>query len=166
MLVWGAVLLGVGAAGTLDEVVFHQLLRWHHFYGGSDSVVAVVSDGLFHLVSTGAIVIGGILLWRATRFGRLDGRRVWGSILAGAGAFNLYDGTIQHKVLRLHQVREGVGDDTPYDLVFIGLAVLTFAAGLALARRAAVPSRSPDPQGRMGMPAHHDVVFDQDANER
>jgi uncharacterized membrane protein len=136
MLVWGAALLGVGVAGTLDEVIFHQLLRWHHFYDRSDAAVALVSDGLFHLVSTGAIVLGGILLWRARRSDSLDGRRAWGSVLAGAGAFNLYDGTVQHKVLRLHQVREGVANETPYDLAFIGVALLTLAVGLALLRSA------------------------------
>jgi len=24
--------VGIGVAGTLDEVVLHQLLHWHHFY--------------------------------------------------------------------------------------------------------------------------------------
>jgi uncharacterized membrane protein len=142
MFIWGAALLGAGAAGTLDEVIFHQLLRWHHFYDRSDTALGLVSDGLFHLASTAAIVIGGVLLWRARRVRPLDARGVWGNILAGAGAFNLYDGTIQHKVLRLHQVREGVSNAVPYDLAFIGLALLTFAVGLALARRATTPSLS------------------------
>ena len=134
-MIWAAVVLGVGIAGTLDEVVFHQLLRWHHFYDRSGAAVALITDGIFHLVSTGAIVLGGLLLWQRWRSAPLDGRRVWGSILAGAGAFNLYDGVVQHKVLRLHQVREGVANETPYDVVFIGVALLVFVAGLALARR-------------------------------
>jgi uncharacterized membrane protein len=29
-LLWPAVLTGIGLAGTLDEVVLHQLLAWHH----------------------------------------------------------------------------------------------------------------------------------------
>jgi uncharacterized membrane protein len=142
MFIWGAALLGAGVAGTLDEVVFHQVLRWHHFYDRSGEAAGLVSDGLFHLGSTAAIVVGGALLWRTSRFGPLDGRRVWGNILAGAGAFNLYDGTIQHKVLRLHQVREGVANEAPYDVAFIGLALLTLAVGLVLARAAVTPARS------------------------
>jgi uncharacterized membrane protein len=27
-----AVLVGIGVAGSLDEIVLHQLLRWHHLY--------------------------------------------------------------------------------------------------------------------------------------
>ena len=54
--------------------------------------------------------------------------------MAGAGAFNLYDGTIQHKLLRLHQVREGASDQLPYDLVYIGLAAAALALGVALLR--------------------------------
>jgi uncharacterized membrane protein len=30
-LLWPAVLVGIGVAGSLDEIVLHQLLRWHHF---------------------------------------------------------------------------------------------------------------------------------------
>jgi len=35
-LLWPAILVGAGVAGTLDEVVLHQLLRWHHFYEVTD----------------------------------------------------------------------------------------------------------------------------------
>jgi uncharacterized membrane protein len=31
-LLWPVVLVGIGVAGSLDEIVLHQLLRWHHFY--------------------------------------------------------------------------------------------------------------------------------------
>ena len=34
-------------------------------------------------------------------------------ILLGAGAFNLYDGTIQHKLLGLHQVRADAPKQPP-----------------------------------------------------
>jgi uncharacterized membrane protein len=134
-MVWAATLLGVGIAGTLDEIVFHQLLRWHHFYDRSGAAVALITDGLFHIASTGAVVLGGLLLWQERRSAPLHIRRVWGSILAGVGGFNLYDGIIQHKVLRLHQVREGVANETPYDVVFIGAALVVLVAGLVLVRR-------------------------------
>ena len=55
-LFWPGVLVGIGIAGTLDEVVLHQLLAWHHFYDRSTPTVGLVSDGLFHLFSTAGLV--------------------------------------------------------------------------------------------------------------
>jgi uncharacterized membrane protein len=70
-----------------------------------------------------------------------------GGVLLGAGAFNLYDGIVQHKLLGLHQVRAGASNNFPYDLGFIGLAVVVLLAGLLMLRttRSAgrpAPSRS------------------------
>ena len=45
------VFLGLGSIAFLDEVVFHQLLHWHHFYDKSSSSMGLVSDGLFHAFS-------------------------------------------------------------------------------------------------------------------
>jgi hypothetical protein len=61
-LFWPGVLVGIGIAGTLHEVVLHQLLAWHHFYDRSTPTVGLVSDGLFHLFSTAVLVIGIIQL--------------------------------------------------------------------------------------------------------
>lgn len=135
-----AVLIGIGIIGTLDETIFHQLLHWHHFYDATTNTriprtsrLGLITDGIFHIVSTGFLAIGLIGFWRR-RAEFLPKRLLWGGILLGIGGFNLYDGTIQHKLLKLHQVREGAHPETPYDVVFIGLAVLTVAAGLWLIR--------------------------------
>jgi uncharacterized membrane protein len=56
-------------------------------------------------------------------------------LLVGLGAFQLYDGTVQHKVLGLHQIRYDV-DLLPYDIAWNVVAVLILAAGLVLLRRA------------------------------
>ena len=130
------VLAGIGVAGTLDEVVLHQLLGWHHLYDRGSETAGLVSDGLFHLLSTGLLVAAAVLLWR--RRPRLEpgwGRGFTGALLAGAGGFNLYDGTVQHKLLGLHQVRPQAADQLPYDIAFIGTAVVVLVAGLALLRR-------------------------------
>jgi uncharacterized membrane protein len=102
----------------------------------------MLTDGLFHLVATGALVAGLVMLWR--RDARPT-RELWGGILIGAGAFNLYDGTIQHKLLKLHEVREGAHPETPYDVVFIGVALAILLAGIWL-RRSAVPQASEPPR--------------------
>lgn len=132
-------LFGVGLAGTLDEVVLHQLLHWHHFYDRSTSAVGLVSDGLFHLFSTVALLVGGRAVLEARRAAsRRPVRETVGAVLIGLGGFNLYDGTVQHKVLRLHQVRYGV-DHLPYDVGFIAAAAAVLLVGIALAPRDVAP---------------------------
>lgn len=143
---WSGVLVGLGVAGFVDETVFHQLLHWHHFYDRSTAAVGLVSDGLFHLVSTAVLAWGLLRLWE-DRIHPYAGwrRRLWAGILLGGGAFNLYDGVVQHKVLRLHQVRYGV-EQLPYDVGFIAAAVVVLAAGIALTRTGR-PVRRPGSPG-------------------
>jgi uncharacterized membrane protein len=140
-LLWPGVLVGIGVAGTLDEVVLHQLLAWHHFYDRSTSTVGLLSDGLFHLFSTAVLVIGIIQLVERRRTTPDPPRLALAGILLGAGGFNLYDGTIQHKLLRLHQVREGAPNNLPYDLAFLAIAAVVALAGALLLRRTPQPTR-------------------------
>ena len=73
--------------------------------------------------------------------------------MAGAGAFNLYDGTIQHKLLRLHQVRPEAANWLPYDITFIGLAAVVLLVGVVLLRGAAAPAPGRgERQGQAGSP--------------
>ena len=137
------VLLGLGVAGFVDETVFHQLLHWHHFYDKSTPAAGLVSDGLFHAFSWFATVAGLVLLVAARRAGPVPAARWWGALLVGTGAFQLYDGTVQHKLLGLHQIRYGV-DVRPYDWAWNVVAVLLLVAGAALLAR----SRERVPAGR------------------
>jgi len=145
-LVWPGVVTGIGVAGTLDEVILHQLLHWHHFYDRSFTA-DMVSDGLFHLASTALLVVGLYWAMAAVWRGR-DGdragvwRRFWAGLFLGAGGFNLFDGTIQHKVLRLHEVRMDAADPLPYDIAFLGIAVAVMLIGVALLRRSAADAGS------------------------
>ena len=128
----GALLTGIGLAATLDEVVMHQLLRWHHLVDRDDEALGRISDGIFHTFSSIALVVGVVVLVR-TWDG--DRRRAASGILIGAGGFNVFDGTVNHKVLGLHQVREGVPDLLPYDVGYLGIAVVVLVAGLLLRPR-------------------------------
>ena len=139
-LFWPGVLTGMGIAGTLDEVILHQLLAWHHFYDRSTPTVGLVSDGLFHLLSTALLVIGVIQLVERRHTTPDPPRLALAGILLGAGGFNLYDGTIQHKLLGLHQVRAGAPDNLPYDLAFLAIAATLALAGALLLRRTRQPS--------------------------
>jgi uncharacterized membrane protein len=148
------VVTGIGVAGTLDEVVLHQLLHWHHFYDRSFAA-DMISDGLFHLASTAFLVVGlywaMASVWRgrdADRDRAGAWRRFWAGLLLGAGGFNLFDGTVQHKVLRLHEVRMDAADPLPYDIAFLGLAVVVALAGVVLLRRSSLPS-APDSDARL-----------------
>lgn len=137
-LLWTGVLVGIGVAGALDEIVLHQLLQWHNFYVHTSESGRVVSDGLFHMVSAGFLLAGIFRLWtqrqRMSQIG--SGRALVAGMLLGAGGFNLYDGTVQHKLLRLHQVREGVANLLPYDLAFNGIALAVALLGWWLWRGA------------------------------
>ncbi len=132
---WAGVLAGVGVAAFVDETVFHQLLHWHHFYDRSTTDAGLVSDGLFHAFGWFALVFGLVLVADLRRGDRLSGRALTGGVLAGAGAFQLYDGTVQHKLLGLHQIRYAV-DLTPYDWTWNVVAVVLLAVGVVLVRRA------------------------------
>jgi uncharacterized membrane protein len=131
---WSGVLIGIGTAAFVDETVFHQLLHWHHFYDRSGTDAGLVSDGLFHAFGWFAVVIGLVMVADLRRSASLSRRRLAGGVLLGAGGFQLYDGTVQHKLLRLHQIRYHV-DLAPYDWTWNGIAVVMLLAGVWLVRR-------------------------------
>lgn len=127
-------LLGIGSAAFVDQVVFHQILHWHHFYDRSTSDAGLVSDGLLHAGEWLALVGGFFLFADLRRRATTVVHRVWAGILVGAGGFQVWDGLVHHKLLDLHEVRYGV-DLLPYDLAWIGAGALALAAGLILLRR-------------------------------
>ena len=133
-------LFGIGLAAFVDEVVFHQLLQWHHFYDRSTTSVGLFSDGLFHAFGWFAVVAGLFLFADLRRWHELLPKRWIGAVLLGTGAFQLYDGTVQHKLMGLHQIRYEV-DLLVYDTVWNVIAVLLILAGafLTYRTRAAVP---------------------------
>jgi uncharacterized membrane protein len=127
-------LVGLGSAAFVDEVVFHQILHWHHFYDRSTSAVGLVSDGLFHAVSWLATVGGLLLLARLRASGAVRARAWWAGWFVWCGVFQLYDGVVQHKLLGLHQIRYGV-DLTPYDTAWLVVAVALIGVGAVLGLR-------------------------------
>ncbi len=118
----------------LDEIVFHQLLGWHHLYDRGTLAAGLTADGLLHLVEIALYAVGVLLLYRLVLRREIVWGRVGAGVLLGAGGFQLFDGVVDHKVLRLHQIRYGV-ELWPYDLAWNLAAVALLAAGLALLRR-------------------------------
>jgi uncharacterized membrane protein len=131
---WSGILVGIGVAGFVDETIFHQLLHWHHFYDRSTPTAGLVSDGVFHALSWFCVVGGLFLLADLRRRAGLVRDRWWAGMLLGLGGFQLYDGTIQHKLMRLHQIRYHV-TIWPYDVAWNLFALLALASALVLYRR-------------------------------
>ncbi|GAA3946367.1 DUF2243 domain-containing protein [Allohahella marinimesophila] len=132
---WSAALIGVGIMAAVDEIIFHQLLGWHHFYDGSTPVIGLMSDGFLHAAELIALVAGFFLLLDARRHRALMSSYVWAGFFFGAGAFQVFDGIIDHKVLRLHQIRYEVENLLIYDLAWNAVGLLLILIGWMIFRR-------------------------------
>ena len=127
-------LIGVGVMAAVDEIVFHQLLAWHHFYDRSTTDGALLSDGLLHAAELVVLVAGLFLVADLARRRALVGRSAAGGFLAGAGAFQVFDGVVDHKVLGVHQIRYGV-DLLPYDVTWNLAGAMLLVVGVVIAAR-------------------------------
>ncbi|KDN73101.1 DUF2243 domain-containing protein [Streptomyces olindensis] len=134
-------LIGVAVMAAVDEIVFHQLLGWHHFYDRSTSSVGLLSDGLLHTAELLALVAGFFLYADLRRRRALAAAHAWAGFFLGLGAFQLFDGIVDHKLLRLHQIRYGV-DVTPYDWAWNIGGLVLLLIGCTLAVRAARRTRT------------------------
>ncbi|RKD97231.1 DUF2243 domain-containing protein [Halopiger aswanensis] len=135
-------IIGFGFGAVLDVVIFHQILQTHHLLSGFydpytyDGVrTNVMFDGLF---TAGTLTIGWIgiaLLWRVVNGtdARLSTRALAGSIVVGAGVFNVFDGIVDHYVLDLHNVVHGTEAWNPHWVV---VSVLLLALGALILRSA------------------------------
>jgi uncharacterized membrane protein len=132
---WAAVLVGIGIMAAIDEIVFHQLLGWHHFYDRATPMIGLLSDGLLHAAELIAIVAGGFLLADLLNRKALAFAWAWAGFFLGLGGFQMFDGVINHKVLRLHQIRYGVYL-LPYDVAWIGAGLSLLTVGIVLLLRA------------------------------
>ncbi len=131
---WSGILFGLGLVAFLDETLFHQLLHWHHFYDKSTTNIGLISDGLFHAFSWFATIAG--LFWFADLRRRKEWivTKWWGGVLLGGGTFQLYDGTIQHKLMRIHQIRY-VDNVIVYDVIWNIIAILMVVMGIIMIRK-------------------------------
>ena len=128
---WAGILFGIGLAAFIDETVFHQLLHWHHFYDKSTLEIGLVSDGLFHAFSWVATIGSFFMIADLKRRKVFWFTRWLGGALFGLGFFQVYDGIIQHKLMRLHQIRYHV-NILPYDLVWNITGAVLLIIGLFL----------------------------------
>jgi len=132
---WTGALIGIGMMAAVDEIVFHQVLGWHHFYDRSTLAVGLLADGLLHAAELIAIVAGFFGLLALRKRGELEGPWAWAGFFLGLGGFQVLDGVVIHKVLRLHQIRYGV-PLLPYDLAWNFAGLVLMGVGLVLLVRA------------------------------
>jgi uncharacterized membrane protein len=134
----GSIWLGIGLLGAFDGVVFHQLLQWHSVYMDTHRHGQIVSDGLFHAFTVFALVTAAMLLWRAGHPSDIvRGKRLLlGGVLIGGGGFNLVEGLVNHQILQIHHVREGVPNVLTYDLAFLASGVVLGVIGFYIRKHA------------------------------
>jgi len=130
-----AVPLGIGVMASVDEIIFHQLLAWHHFFDWGTPAYGLFSDGLLHSAELIAFVAGAFMMLNLIRYQSLCRLSAWSGFFTGLGGFQIFDGIVDHKLLRLHQIRY-VDDLLTYDLVWNGAGLLMLLVGWLLYRRA------------------------------
>jgi uncharacterized membrane protein len=140
------ILFGLGLGGFFDGIVLHQLLQWHHMLTDAGYPPTSVEnlklntlwDGLFHATTYVFVVLGLLVLWRASRRShiRWSSKLLVGSLLMGFGIFNLVEGVIDHHLLGLHHVNETVPQEQwiYWDLGFLLWGAIMLVAGWTLKR--------------------------------
>lgn len=143
LLVAAGLLIGAGLlAGFVDGILLHEILQWHHMITSvrpltnlSAVEANTLGDGLFHLGTWTLTVIGIILLWIAG--GRSDvpwsPKIFGGSLLLGAGLFDVIEGLIDHQILGIHHVKPGP-NQLAWDMGFLTLGAILAVMGWILLR--------------------------------
>jgi uncharacterized membrane protein len=133
------ILIGIGLMAAVDEIVFHQLLAWHHFFDRSTLAIGLLSDGLLHSAELLMLVAGFFMLARLRDDQQFRSDAGWAGLFIGAGGFQLFDGIVNHKILGLHQVRY-VENLLLYDVLWNVAGLALVWVGLWLSRRTRRPS--------------------------
>jgi uncharacterized membrane protein len=144
LLIASGILIGAGLlAGFVDGILLHEILQWHHMITSvrpatnlPNLELNTLGDGLFHLGTWTMTVIGGVLLWRAGEKRDL----VWspkifgGSLLLGAGLFDLIEGIIDHQILGIHHVKPGP-NQLAWDIGFLVFGTVLALIGWIILRK-------------------------------
>lgn len=129
------ILVGIGIMAAVDEIIFHQILAWHHFYDRATTKIGLLSDGLLHSAELIFIVAGFFMLLDLIRSNSIFKKKAWAGFFIGLAGFHLFDGIVDHKVLRLHQVRY-VENILPYDLGWNIAGIILLVIGIIINRKA------------------------------
>jgi uncharacterized membrane protein len=135
------VFLGMGFAGFFDGIVIHQILQWHHMLTSIRPATSVAGleantfwDGVFHVGAYALTATGLVLLWRSSQRGEQVRTGAFvGSLLIGAGCFNLVEGLIDHHLLGIHHVKSGP-NQLAWDVGFLSISAVLAIVGWLLLR--------------------------------
>lgn len=143
LLVAAGILIGAGLlAGFVDGILLHQILQWHHMITSIQPETNLpnlkantLGDGLFAVGTWVMTVIGITLLWLAG--GRSDvpwsPKIFGGSLLLGAGLFDVIEGLIDHQILGIHHVKPGP-NQLAWDVGFLLLGAVLAVVGWVILR--------------------------------
>src|SRR5690606_36007661 len=95
---WSAFLIGGGFMAAIDEIIFHQILGWHHFYDRSTPLIGLMSDGFLHAAELIAFVAGFFLFNSLHRRNLLIPQFAWAGCFLGMGICQIFDGIVDHKI--------------------------------------------------------------------
>jgi len=141
-LVVAGVFLGLGLGGFFDGILLHQILQWHHMLSSIRPAITVpalelnmVGDGLFEAGTWLMTIVGIVLLWQAGKRDNVpwSSRVFFGSILVGAGTFNLVEGLIDHQILGIHHVKPGTNEFI-WDVGFLVVGAILVIIGWLFVR--------------------------------
>lgn len=141
-LIAAGIVLGLSIGGFFDGILFHQILQWHHMLSSvrppetiPDMKLNMVGDGVFEAATWLLNLVGLILLWQAgSRDDVSWSSKIFvGSLLAGAGLFNLVEGLIDHQILGIHHLKPGPNQLT-WDIGFLASGIILAALGWLLLR--------------------------------
>jgi len=147
-------LFGLGLGASLDGIVFHQVLQWHHMVSTWYPPTSLENlrlntrwDGAFQAVAHLFVVTGIALLWRKASMRVLywSGHMLIGALLYGWGCFNVAEGLVDHALLGMHHLNETVPPSLQrwWDVVFLAWGAAMVMAGRALLRWAERQRRLP-----------------------
>jgi uncharacterized membrane protein len=145
-LMRAGIVLGMGFGGLADGIILHQILGWHHLVCYSAHCIPTsiaqlqhenTQDGYFHLALWLVLLLGTVLLFRAGHgvSAAWTGRVLGGSMLAGCGLFNFFEGLVNHQILGIHHVLPGNPHQFLFDMLYLANGVLFFLIGICLIHR-------------------------------
>lgn len=135
------IIIGIGIGGFIDGIFLHQILQWHGMFTNkfpADTLtgksVNMFWDGIFHLLTLIAVIIGVISLTRLLRKKNINPspKLAVGGFFAGWGIFNFIEGVIHHHILKFHNVKEFSTNPDLWNYGFLASGVIFTIIGFTI----------------------------------